>query len=505
MADYTNYDFFNTTPATIDPGVTGWTRAGDSGWYYNAETKRWAAPGTHVTSPYSGMDESERAAYSQAAPNGALVPQGITGTETGWGTETPNLIEKGYESSQSFFDKLMETVMPMIPYVQGAALMAPLGAALSSAAGFGGGTAAGTAGGLLSTEAVASSGLTASELAAGLAAEGITGLPAVTAGMTAAEYAAACNAAWATGAATGGAAYGLSDIPATLGKQAATSTLTDYIAPAAETATAGTGAVEGLGGAGSVFGSASIPVDTSLALSTGAGAVAPEAATGILGTGITAGEVVSAIPAVGGVISALTGGNSDQTASTSSTTNTLPSYVQGSAEQIWNDYINDFYGIKERAETDAAYKKTADDTYLSEATASLSPYQKQLQDILNQQSTGTGYYAPVSFGFGGKQMTSFVPKMNKATAMESLTTGKESANVSAGLAELKNTLAKQNLPGAAADTYSAKLSDLMKYVTSGNKTTTESATVPGESDWTTILKGLTSGASIYSSLFGTSK
>jgi hypothetical protein len=135
MADYTNYDFYNTTPATIDPGVTGWTRAGDSGWYYNLDTKRWAAPGTHVTSPYSGMDESERAAYSAAAPNGVLVPQGITGTETGWGTEAPNLIEKGYESSQNFLEKALETVMPMIPYVQGGALMAPLGAAVGGAMG----------------------------------------------------------------------------------------------------------------------------------------------------------------------------------------------------------------------------------------------------------------------------------------------------------------------------------------------------------------------------------
>jgi len=221
-------------------------------------------------------------------------------------------------------------------------------------------------------------------------------------------------------------------------------------------------------------------------------------------TGLSVSSLIKLIPSLAtvaaGVGQVVSGENEGKTVATNTTTSTLPSYVQQSSEDIWNQYVNDFYGLKSREETTAAEKKAADDAYLKEATSAWSPYQSKLAEITKQQETGTGYYTPVSFGFGGKKMTSFVPKMNKATAQEYLSTGKEASTVGAGLAELKNTLAKSNLSTSAADAYSEKLKELMKYVTGGTSKTTESATTPGQSDWATILNSISQGADIYKKL-----
>jgi hypothetical protein len=229
-------------------------------------------------------------------------------------------------------------------------------------------------------------------------------------------------------------------------------------------------------------------------------------------TGLSTAELlkigVTVLPLVGSVANALGGGNSGQTLSATSTTDTRPEYIKQSAEKTWNDYIDDFYGTsadaksaKVRAEEDAAYKKAADEKLLAGTTAAMSPYQQQLTSTLNQAATGTGYYKPVSFGFGGKQMTSFVPKTNLNLANQTLGVGKESSSIGAGLAEMENKLALGNMPNAAADTYSAKLAELMKFANTGGSTNTQTGTTPGTNTWATILNALNTSANIYSKLY----
>ena len=220
---------------------------------------------------------------------------------------------------------------------------------------------------------------------------------------------------------------------------------------------------------------------------------------------------ITALPVAGAVVNSLTGGNDAQTLSALTTTDTRPAYVKGSAEKLWNDYIDDFYGVggqsvKDRETETADYKAAADATYLADTKTAMEPYQKQLTDLLGQADTGTGYFTPLNLttskGGVSSPLVSFVPKQNKETATQVLGMGKTSADTNALLAELQNQLALKNLPNAAADSYSAKLAELMKYANTGGSTTTETGQTAGTSSWADILNAVNTAANIYGKFSG---
>ena len=170
--------------------------------------------------------------------------------------------------------------------------------------------------------------------------------------------------------------------------------------------------------------------------------------------------------------------------------------------------------------------------YLTKTQEAVSPYQQQLTNVLGQLQGGYGLGTPVSFGFGGQRIASFVPRQSRKLAAQQLEIGQqgmqtrtglvnleralagESAEkgmqVSAGLADLENALAEaaakrgfdfsqKHTPNEIADAYSKVLEELMWKMNTGQQTTT--GTIPGTSTWHDILSGVNAGADIYSRMY----
>ena len=180
-------------------------------------------------------------------------------------------------------------------------------------------------------------------------------------------------------------------------------------------------------------------------------------------------------------------------------------------------------GIKERLGEDLAYGKITESDYLARLNElntqymggiqkAASPYQQQLTDVLGQLQGGTGLGKPVSFGFGGRKMASFVPRQNRELVTQIMNIGKEGMQVDAGLVELRNTLdeaaAKRGFdfsikhsPNEIANAYSQLLEELAFKMSTGQKTTAQTGTIPGQSSWQSVLAGLNTGANVARSLY----
>ena len=170
--------------------------------------------------------------------------------------------------------------------------------------------------------------------------------------------------------------------------------------------------------------------------------------------------------------------------------------------------------------------------YVTKAQEAVSPYQQQLTNVLGQLQGGYGLGTPVSFGFGGQRVASFVPRQSRELATQQLEIGQqgmqtrtglvdleralagESAEkgmqVSAGLADLERALAEaaakrgfdfsqKHTPNEIADAYSKVLEELMWKMNAGQQTTT--GTIPGTSTWHDILSGVGVGADLYSRMY----
>jgi hypothetical protein len=402
------------------------------------------------------------------------------------------------------------------------------GAAGAGAAGagaaYGGGVALGSVAAGEAAATAAALGMSSAAVS-GVGAAGITA--AELSAMSAAEIAALDSAFMAGEIGAGAAGSGTAAVGATGAGTGTGLTASNVLQGASGASTLGSLAGGGTSEAGSAVtgaGSSAGSIGTSTALTASqmaqAGATTSEmasygfsaeqiAAAQGAAKGMTAAEMVklgiAALPVATAAVNALTGGSDDKTLTSTTTTSTLPSYTKPTAERLWNEFIDDFYGttgksVKQRTIDEAAYLKGVDDTFLGQSQAAMGPYQKQLTDVLGQFQNGTGLGKQVSFGFGGQQMASFVPKANRDTANQMLGFGKEGASVSANLANLQNELARKNTPEAAANSYSEKLGKLMQFANSGNGTTTQTGTVPGQSGWATFLQGLNSAANLYGAM-----
>jgi hypothetical protein len=204
------------------------------------------------------------------------------------------------------------------------------------------------------------------------------------------------------------------------------------------------------------------------------------------------------------VIAGATASTGDTTASATTTTNKLPAYTQPTAEKLFFDFIDDFYGTgtsgkstQERITEDTDYLNNLSKQYAADSKNAVSGYQSLLSDVLNQANTGTGYYTPVSFGFGGKKMASFVPKANRETVDQILSTGLTQAGVNQGLVDLGYNEAKTTTPNEAANSYSKSLGDLMTKLIGGTSTATTTGTVDNSSQTlTNILSGADTAAKL---------
>lgn len=203
------------------------------------------------------------------------------------------------------------------------------------------------------------------------------------------------------------------------------------------------------------------------------------------------------------VISAIFAPSGSQNVTTTSTTDTRPPWIQAGAEESWNKFIDDFYGtsttsgVQQRITEDTDYLKNLDTQYIGDTKGAVSPYQAQLAKTLADSEAGVGDFTPVSFGFGGKKMTSFVPKTNRQFAQEKLGFGREGATINQGLLDQAYNLNKVHVPNEAANKWSDKLEKLMTLTNTGQSTTTQSGEVPGPSTFSNILMGLNTGANLY--------
>lgn len=203
----------------------------------------------------------------------------------------------------------------------------------------------------------------------------------------------------------------------------------------------------------------------------------------------------------------------DVTATQTQTTSKLPEYTKATAEDTWNQFVDDFFGtgnnksLEDRIKEDTAYSKSLSDTYVNATSQAMKPYTDLLTSQLSQSQAGQGLFTPTNITFSGGQggasgnLFSFVPKSNMAQANQQQTTAQNLANTNAGLAELANTQGQQYMPNQAANLYSDKLQELMKYLQSGTQTTTGSATTGGSDTWTNILKGLTTAAQVANTIY----
>jgi len=170
--------------------------------------------------------------------------------------------------------------------------------------------------------------------------------------------------------------------------------------------------------------------------------------------------------------------------------------------------------------------------YLTKTQEAVSPYQQQLTNVLGQLQGGYGLGTPVSFGFGGQRVASFVPRQSHELAAQQLGIGQRGMQVRTGLVDLERALAgesaekgmqvrtglvdlenalaeaaakrgfdfsQKHTPNEIADAYSKVLEELMWKMNTGQQTTT--GTIPGTSTWQNILSGIGVGADIYSRMY----
>lgn len=265
---------------------------------------------------------------------------------------------------------------------------------------------------------------------------------------------------------------------------------------------AGTGAA-GLEAISGALSSAGVPVTsattTAASLLSAGGTVADVAAKTGLGLTDVLRIASVALPIVGG----LTAGTGDKTATQTTTTSSLPTYAQGDASQLWNDYIDTVYGtggqkgLQARTQEDTDYLKGLGDTYSADSKAAAQPYLELLSKQIAEGNAGTGLYTPTNITFGGNNLMSFVPKSNRNLASELLARANAQTTTNQGLADLNYKLGAAITPNTAANTYADKLGELATKLISGNQTTTQSATMPGQSTWANFLQGLDAATKIY--------
>jgi hypothetical protein len=208
--------------------------------------------------------------------------------------------------------------------------------------------------------------------------------------------------------------------------------------------------------------------------------------------------------------------------------NKVPGTDVTAKEKSFEDFLTDFYkldpasltaSVKDRIAQDQTalqgYQKTLLDTLggldtkrLSDTTAELTPYRGQLTQQLSDSQGGTGLYKPINLSFGGNPITSFVPKQNLAQARGQLDLGRENASIGTGLIDQSYKAGtdqagrefgfnSENLPNKAANTYSTKLEELMKYFNPNGQTSTTTGSVPGTPWYTAALQGLNTSVNLW--------
>lgn len=222
-------------------------------------------------------------------------------------------------------------------------------------------------------------------------------------------------------------------------------------------------------------------VTSSLGAGGTAGGSALSSGGGALGYGDILKGAIAAAPAVVGAFA--NKGGTPVTA-TSTTTN-LPVYMQPGAQQTWDEFINNFYGL----EGGKSFKSMLDqDTAFKQSRG--NQFSNLLQTLTDQGMNRTGMFTPTNISFGGNKVFDFVPKSNR--------------NLANQLATLQGTnyaLSDDLAPNKASTDYLDKLFTVITALNpQGNTQNVQQTTTPKTSTWANILQGLTQGTNIYNAM-----
>jgi hypothetical protein len=151
---------------------------------------------------------------------------------------------------------------------------------------------------------------------------------------------------------------------------------------------------------------------------------------------------------------------------------------------------------------DTATRKAATDTFLGKSAEAAKPYTDLLNQYVRQGNAGEGLFKPVSFGFGGQPMTSFVPRSNRALADQLTGFAQRSAATNTGLAEDVLNAAKEYTPNKAAVDYTTLLMNLVPNLVMGQGGTTTKSISGGDNTLSDAIMGALAGAGAGSKIAG---
>jgi hypothetical protein len=196
------------------------------------------------------------------------------------------------------------------------------------------------------------------------------------------------------------------------------------------------------------------------------------------------GKGLQVVSSAVGVYNAFKGPGS-QTVSSTTTTSNLPSYMQQGAQQLWDDYINDFYGLGGGKSVKTMFGE--DTNYVAGLDKNLAALAgRQVSDM----DVGRGMFTPTNVSFGGNKAFSFVPRSNRDLAKQQLTTG-----------GIQNELLKPHTPNEAPMAYNTFLGNLALTLNKGaGSSATTTGTVPGTSTATNINTGLGAVHNLFNAL-----
>jgi len=118
------------------------------------------------------------------------------------------------------------------------------------------------------------------------------------------------------------------------------------------------------------------------------------------------------------------------------------------SSDYWNEFVDEWMDAKGMYLEDDAFKK-------SEVEPAVGEYQSVLADLANQANTGTGNYAPITFGMGDFR-SSFVPKSGFRTAQDIGNYAKDKLTSSLALTDVMQ-------PNKGNRDYLSDLMDLARY------------------------------------------
>ena len=219
----------------------------------------------------------------------------------------------------------------------------------------------------------------------------------------------------------------------------------------------------------------------------GGAAVAPAAA----GGGWTAGNTLSALGLGLGVINGLTAPTGGQNVSSNTASTNLPTYMQGDAQGLWDQYINDFYGTGKTTGTYPGITTPTKSyqTRMGEDIDYVAALEKRLAGLAEGQVSDaqgrTGLFTPTNVSVNGSKIFDFVPRSNRDLAKQILTT-----------AGLDTSLQTAHPPNEGTQAYTDFLGNLALKLNTGSNSSTSTAQVPGPSVWTNIMQGLNQGLTL---------